>query len=186
MTNTVQHLKTQTFNRRLGLWLFILSDSVVFLAFLGARYYMLGTSRPEEVNQALGLFLTGILLASSFFANRADIHASHGDRVGFQRNILITMILGVAFLLLVVLVEWPEAMLFAPPETKFGTALFSLTGLHTTHILSGLIVLLIAYLKAGRGGYTAEDHWGAEASAIYWHFVDVVWVFVYITLYLVW
>lgn len=185
MAAAVHSLKDQIVNRRLGLWLFIFSDSIMFLAFLAARYYVLGTSRPEEVNQTLGLFLTVMLLASSFFANRADIQVAHGDSAGYQRNVLITFVLGLIFLVLVVAVEWPEAMHFAPPQTPFGTALFSLTGLHATHILSGLIILAVAFFKARRGGYSRDDHWGAEAAVIYWHFVDVVWVFVYTTLYLV-
>ncbi|MBI4675907.1 MAG: heme-copper oxidase subunit III [Chloroflexi bacterium] len=185
MTTAIAELKYQIYNRRLGLWLFMLSDSMVFLALLAARYYMQGTHRPPEVNQPLGLVLTSILLASSFFANRADASIAHGDRAAFLRHIGITIVLGVAFLILVVAVEWPEALHFAPPSTGYGTALFSLTGLHATHVLSGVIVLLFALLKGKRGGYTAEDHFGAEGSIIYWHFVDLVWVFIYPTLYLV-
>jgi cytochrome c oxidase subunit 3 len=184
MTSAVESLTHQIYNRRLGLWLYILSDSVVFLAFLAARYYILGTSRPPEVNQVLGLFLTCMLLVSSFFANRADVAIAYDDRPAFVRSLAVTLILGAAFLLIVVLVEWPEALRFAPPGTPFGTALFSLTGLHAVHVLSGLIVLLVALFKGRRGSYT-QDHWGAEGAIIYWHFVDVVWVFVYITLYLV-
>ena len=180
-----QNLAAQIFNNRMVLWLFIFSDSIVFLAFLASRYYILGTARPPEVNQPLGLFLTSLLLLSSFFANRADIHVAQGENASFQRNILITIVMGLVFLCLVVLLEWPEAMHFAPPGTPYGTALFSMTGLHAIHIVSGLIILLIAFFKARRGGYSAQNHWGAEASVIYWHFVDVVWVFVYITLYLV-
>lgn len=185
MAAAIAALKYQIYSQRLGLWLFMLSDSIVFISLLAARYYMLGTQRPPEVNQPLGLILTTILLVSSFFANRADVSIAHGDRAAFVRNILITIVLGVAFLILVVTVEWPEALHFAPPSTAFGTALFSLTGLHATHVLSGVIVLLVALLKGQRGGYTVENHWGAEGSIIYWHFVDLVWVFIYPTLYLV-
>jgi cytochrome c oxidase subunit 3 len=184
MTTAIATLKYQIYNRRLGLWLFMLSDSMVFLALLAARYYMQGTHRPPEVNQTLGLFLTCLLLASSFCANRADVSIAHGDRAAFLRNLAATIVLGVMFLLLVATIEWPEALHYAPPSTGFGTALFSLTGLHATHVLSGIIVLLFALFKGWRGGY-AQDHWGAEGSIIYWHFVDLVWVFVYPTLYLV-
>lgn len=186
MSAAVENLTFQIHNRRMGLWLFIFSDSLVFLGFLAARYYMNGTARPEEVNQVLGLFLTTMLLASSFFANRADVQIAHGDRAAYQRNILVTIVLGMVFLVLVVMVEWPEAMHFAPPSTPYGTALFSLTGLHTTHVLSGVVILLINFFQARRGRYSSQDHWGAEAGVIYWHFVDVVWVFVYTSLYLVW
>jgi len=186
MATDIESLKYQTYNRRLGLWLFILSDSIVFFTLLGSRYYMQGLYRPAELNQVLGLFLSGVLLTSSIFAYRADVSISHGDRSAFVRNILVTIVLGLAFLVGVVIVEWPEALHFAPPATGFGTVFFSLTGLHATHVLSGVIILLIALLKGLRGGYTVEDHFGAEGSIIYWHFVDVLWVgFIYPTLYLV-
>jgi len=185
MTAAVETLTYQIYSRRLGLWLFLLSDSIVFATLIGARFYMQGTHRPPEVNQPLGLALTTILLLSSFLANRADVSIAHGDRPAFVRNLLFTILLGVVFLVLVVAVEWPEALHFAPPSTGFGTALFSLTGLHATHVLSGVIVLLLALRKGLHGGYTPDDHFGAEGSIIYWHFVDLAWVFIYPTLYLV-
>ncbi len=185
MTAAIESLKYQIYNRRLGLWLFIFSDSIVFLSLLISRYYMAGTHRPAEVNQVLGLILTSVLLASSFFANRADVSISHGDRTAFVRNVLITIALGLAFLIGVVTVEWPEGVRFAPLSTAYGTAFFATTGVHATHVLSGVIIMLLALLKGQRGGYTVEDHWGAEGSIIYWHFVDLAWVFIYPTLYLV-
>lgn len=175
----------QIANRRLGLWLFIASESVLFLGFLIARYYMQGVHRPPEVNQLLGLVLTVILLVSSFTANRAEVSIGHDDRPAFLRNLLFTIGLGVLFLLGVVAVEWPEAMHFAPPSTGYGTALFSLTGLHAFHVLTGVIILLLVFLNGQRGRFSARDYWGVQGPVIYWHFVDVAWVFIYPTLYLV-
>lgn len=177
--------KAQIYNRRLGLWLFVASEAVLFLALIIARFYLIGTFRPEEVNQPLGLAITFVLLISSFFANRGEVAATHGDQKGFLRNILITIALGVAFLLVVLLVEWPEALHFAPPATGYGTALFSLTGLHAFHVLTGVVILLIIYFQGRRNHYSAENHWDVEAGVIYWHFVDLAWVVIYPTLYLV-
>ncbi len=185
MTAPATSLKYQIVNRRLGLWLFIASESMIFLALLATRFYMQGIRRPFEVNQVLGLIITGVLLLSSFTANRAEVAIAHGDRTTFLRLIAATMILGFVFLATVVTIEWPEALLFAPPSTGYGTVFFSLTGMHAFHVLTGMIILALAFFKGSRGGYTAQDHWGAEASIVYWHFVDVVWVFVYPTLYLV-
>jgi len=182
---TLAESKFQIHNRRLGLWLFIASDSLFFIGLLIARYYMQGTYRPPEVNQLLGLAITVVLLLSSFAANRAEVSIQHGDRAAFQRNILVTIVLGLLFLVGVVMVEWPEAMLFAPPSTGYGTALFSLTGFHAFHVLSGVIVLFLVYLQGRRGRYSAENHWDVSGSVIYWHFVDLVWVLIYPTLYLV-
>ena len=96
-------------NNRLGLWLFILSDAFVFAGLLVARFYLLGDSRPH-LDQTLGLIVTAVLLVSSFFMNRAETAMAHGDRKGFLRGTLITLILGVIFLVGVVGVEWQIAL----------------------------------------------------------------------------
>ncbi|MFQ5615390.1 MAG: heme-copper oxidase subunit III [Anaerolineales bacterium] len=185
MSAAVENLKEQIVNRRLGLWLFIASESMIFLALLGTRFYMQGVHRPDELNQGLGLIITSILLISSFTANRAEVAIAHNDRSGFLRNIGITILLGFVFLGIVVGVEWPEALHFAPPSDGYGTVFFATTGMHALHVLSGLIILILVALQARRGRYSAEDYWDVQGSVVYWHFVDVVWVFVYPILYLV-
>mgnify|MGYP001615643389 CR=1 FL=1 len=183
-TSTHAGLKFQIYNRRLGLWLFMLSESIIFLTLLSSRFYMQGVFRPAEVNQLLGLGITLVLLVSSFFANRAELAIASGDKAGFNLNILVTIFLGLAFLVGVVTVEWPEAMHFAPPSTGYGTVFFAITGMHAFHVLTGLIILLLVFIQ-GQRGKLVEDHWSAEGGIIYWHFVDIVWVFVYPVLYLV-
>ncbi len=185
MTTGTADLAFQTGNRRLGLWLFIASESMIFLALLATRFFMQGVQRPEEVNQVLGLILTSVLLLSSFTANRAEVAMAHGDRSGFVRNIGITLLLGTAFLLSVVAIEWPEALGFAPLSGGYGTVFFATTGMHALHVLIGLLILLLMALQARRGRYSAQDYWDVQGGVTYWHFVDVVWVFVYPVLYLV-
>ena len=185
MSAVVSSLKAQVYNRRMGLWLFIASESVIFFALLMSRFYMQGVTRPNEVNQVLGLAITGVLLLSSFTANRAEIAIASGNRSGFARNLLVTIVLGLVFLAGVVTIEWPEALRFAPPSSGYGTVFFATTGVHAFHVLTGVLILALALLNGRRGRYTAQDHWGAEGSIIYWHFVDVAWVFIYPTLYLI-
>ncbi len=171
---------------RLGLWLFFLSESMIFLILLITRFYLLGTYRPEKLNQPLGLTITVILLLSSLTAYRAETSMAHGDRQGFLRNLLVTIVLGTAFLVGVVGFEWPEAPhLGIVPQEGFGIAFFSMTGMHAFHVLTGVILLAVVYLNGRRGAYSAESYWGVEASVKYWHFVDVVWVFFYPALYLI-
>ena len=173
-----------SFNR-LGLWLFFISESMIFLILLFTRFYLLGTYRPPELNQLLGLAITVILLLSSLTAYRAETAIAHDDRAGFLRNLLVTIVLGTVFLLAVVAVEWPEAPhLGIVPQEGFGIAFFSMTGMHAFHVLTGVLLLLVVYLNGRRGAYSAEKHWGAEAAVKYWHFVDLVWVFFYPALYL--
>ncbi len=168
---------------RLGLWLFIISDSFVFGGLLVARFYLLGNHRPE-LNQFLGLGVTSVLLISSFFMNRAEVQISLGNRRGFVTNIIATMALGILFLLGVVGVEWRTAP-FGPADGPAGAVFYMMTGMHAFHVLSGVIFLFIVLRNGLRGKYTAERHWGVEAAANYWHFVDVVWVFFYPALYLI-
>src|SRR5574339_508544 len=99
----------KTGTNRLGLWLFLVSDSFVFAGLLVTRMNLLGMTRPH-LNQGLGLFVTAVLLISSFFMNRGETMMNNGDRKGFLRNMMITFFLGLAFLLGVVLVEWPTAI----------------------------------------------------------------------------
>lgn len=169
--------------QRLGLWLFLASDSFVFGGLLVARFYLLGLHRPE-LSQILGLAVTSVLLISSFFMNRAEVHISQGNRRGFVTSMIITILLGVGFLAGVVGVEWRLAP-FGPGDNAGAAIFYMMTGMHAFHVLSGVIFLGIVLRNGLRGKYSAERHWGVEAVANYWHFVDLVWIFFYPALYLI-
>lgn len=174
--------KFKTESNRLGLWLFIISDAFVFAGLLVSRFYLFAGERPE-LNQWLGFVVTFVLLTSSFFMYRADIDISFGNVKGFTRNILVTIILGILFLVGVVGLEWPTAP-FSVGENAMSSIFFTMTGMHALHVLSGVIFLIIIYRNGKKGLYSRERHFPVEAAAIYWHFVDVVWVFFYPALYL--
>ena len=185
---------------RLGLWLFLISDSFVFGGLMIMRVNLLQLNRPE-LNQMLGLFVTAVLLISSFFMNRGETMLHNGDREGFLSNTLITMALGTAFLLGVIIIEWHTIPVIAdsvlhlfgepagvdpwkPTAGVAGAAFFMMTGMHAFHVLTGLILLAIVWFNARRGLYDVK-HYPVEAAAVYWHFVDVVWIFFYPALYLI-
>ena len=170
-------------NLRLGLWLFILSDAFMFAGLLVSRFYLMGERRPE-LNQTLGLGVTAILLASSFFMNRAETYIAHNDRKRFLISTFITMALGIIFLLGVVGVEWRIAP-FGPGDGVEGAVFYMMTGMHAFHVLTGVIFLAVIFRNGLRGHYSGERHWAVEACANYWHFVDVVWQFFYPALYLI-
>ena len=172
----------KTGTNRLGLWLFILSDAFVFGGLLVSRFYLLGRTRPD-LSQLLGLIVTAILLLSSFFMNRAETAIRFGDKKGFLNGTLLTIALGTLFLIGVVGVEWQIAP-FSAGENAMASIFYTMTGFHAFHVLTGVILLVIVYRKGRKGMYSAERHWAVEAAAIYWHFVDVVWVFFYPALYL--
>lgn len=173
----------KTGTNRLGLWLFILSDAFVFAGLLVSRFYLLGNTRPH-LDQTLGLAVTAILLASSFFMNRAETAIAHGDTKAFLGGTLITLMLGLVFLVGVVGLEWQLAP-FGPADGVEGAIFYMLTGMHAFHVLTGMIFLIIVYRNGRRGIYSSENHWAVEASAVYWHFIDVVWIFFYPALYLI-
>lgn len=167
---------------RIGLWLFFISDSFVFGGLLVTRFYLLGNHRPD-LEQFLGLIVTSVLLISSFFMNRAEVQISQGNRKGFVTSTLITMILGIGFLVGVVGFEWRNAP-FAPGDGVQGAVFFMMTGMHALHVLTGVLFLAVVLRNGMKGVYTAEHHWAVEAAANYWHFVDLVWIFFYPALYL--
>jgi cytochrome c oxidase subunit 3 len=176
----------KTGTNRLGLWLFLLSDGFVFAALAMARFNLLGLTRPH-LNQTLGLVVTAVLLISSFFMNRAETSMEHGDRRGFLIGISLTLILGIGFLLGVVGVEWPQAIHegVTPSSGADGAIFFMMTGMHAFHVLTGVILLTVVLRNGSRGLYSQGKHWAVEAAAVYWHFVDVVWIFFYPALYLI-
>jgi len=171
---------------RLGLWLFLLSDSFVFGGLAVSRFYLLGLTRPP-LNQTLGLVVTSVLLLSSFFMNRAEVSMEHGDRKNFVLFTVLTLVLGLTFVAGVLGVEWPSAIAegVTPSTNAAGAVFFMMTGMHAFHVITGLIFLSIIIRNGLRGLYSPEKHWGVEAATVYWHFVDVVWIFFYPALYLI-
>jgi cytochrome c oxidase subunit 3 len=168
---------------RLGLWLFLLSDTFIFGGLMISRINLLGLTRPDLI-QVLGLIVTTILLISSFFANRAEISMEYGDRKQFIRSIALTLSLGILFLVGVLGVEWRLAP-FGPGTNLAGAVFYIMTGFHAFHVFSGVIFLAIVLRNGLRGLYSDEKHWAVEASVVYWHFIDVAWFFFYPALYLI-
>jgi cytochrome c oxidase subunit III len=168
---------------RLGLWFFMLSDAFIFGGLFISRFNLLGLTRPE-LNQFLGVTVTSVLLISSFFANRAEVSMEHGDRRQAIISVAVTIFLGVAFLAGVLGVEWRIAP-FGPADGVQGAIFYTMTGFHAFHVLTGVIFLSIVLRNLARSRYSAEKHWAVEASVVYWHFIDVVWIFFYPALYLI-
>jgi cytochrome c oxidase subunit 3 len=169
---------------RVGLWLFILSEAFLFGAILTTRFYLQGVERPDSLNQPLGLAITIGLLISSLAAYRAEMAAAYGDQKRFLRNSSLTLGLGLLFLVGVG-TEWKEAIAHFPPHTGFGTVFFVTTGIHAFHVITGLLALALVMGLSRNGRFTTGSYWGVEGAVKYWHFVDVAWVFIYPTLYLV-
>lgn len=168
---------------RLGLWIFFGSEVFLFSAIISARFVTSGTDKPEHLNQALALFLTIVLLLSSISAYLAEASIGADDRRGFLRYTATTVVLGLAFLVGVIF-EWSEALHYFPPGTIYGSSFFALVGLHAFHVLTGVLGLIVILNLGRRGHFGSQDTWPVEGTVKYWHFVDLMWVVIYPTLYL--
>ena len=102
---------------------------------------------------------------------------------GLKAGLVLTFLMGFTFLATQV-IEYARIG-FAPRDNAFTTIFFSLTGLHGAHVFVGLTLLLVATIRAFRGHYSPEHHHGVEIPGIYWHFVDVMWIVVYTTVYII-
>jgi cytochrome c oxidase subunit 3 len=173
-------------SNRFGLWLFILSDAFLFAGLLTARFNLAGLTRLD-LDQELGLIVTAVLLISSFFMNRAETQMKLGNNKGFLVNTAITTLLGIGFVVGVVAIEWPTAASHGiTASANAASAIFyMMTGMHAFHVVTGIIFLVVVLRNGVKGLYTPEKHWAVEAATVYWHFVDLVWIFFYPALYLI-
>lgn len=135
----------------------------------------------------LPLINTFILLLSGTTVTAAHHDIIHNNRSRATSWLAVTVVLGLIFTLLQA-VEYAEAG-FAYDGSIYGAAFFMATGFHGAHVVIGTIFLFVCLVRLMRGGFTPQKHFGFEAAAWYWHFVDVVWLFlfafVYVTPYLV-
>jgi cytochrome c oxidase subunit 3 len=180
-------------HKKLGMWLFILSDSLTFSALLIGYSYVRVAARswPQPFrfwpSVVLATVMTLLLLSSSLTMVRAVSAAHRGDRRAAVRYILLTMLGGLGFIVIHIN-EWlglidEGVRLWQNPwgVPLFGATFFTLTGLHMTHVATGLIYLAVIAVGFGRGRYDSED---VEVSGLYWHFVDLVWMFIFPMVYL--
>jgi cytochrome c oxidase subunit III len=129
----------------------------------------------------LPLLNTLILLCSGTTVTWAHHALINGDRDGLKKGLWLTIILGVLFTALQA-VEYAEAP-FAFKNLNYGSAFFMATGFHGFHVIVGTIFLAVCLFRVYKGHFTPKQHFGFEAAAWYWHFVDVVWLFLFVVVY---
>jgi len=172
----------------LGMFLFIASEVMLFGSFFTAYFFVRVSAHTHwpTAGHELPVFVAGIntiiLVSSSFTMHWALQAIKRGNRAGLQAGLTLTFLLGLTFLL--TQIREYSRLGFAPYTDAFGTIFYCLTGLHGAHVFVGLTLLLAATIRSYRGHYTADAHWGVEIPGIYWHFVDVMWIVVYTTVYI--
>jgi cytochrome c oxidase subunit 3 len=177
-------------SKKLAIWLFIVADAMTFAACLLAYGYLRNATAnwptPFEgiTNVAI---MTFILVTSSLTMILGIRAAKMGDKAAAFRWIMITALLGIAFAALH-LREWSNLIgegvtLFKNPwgTALFGASFYCVTGLHLLHVTGGVIALIVVGLRYQGGRYNADD---VEVTGLYWHFVDLVWMFVVPLVYL--
>jgi cytochrome c oxidase subunit 3 len=173
----------------LGMLLFIISEVMVFGAFFTAYFFIRvvqGDTWPApgtELPVAVAGVNTAVLLSSSLTMHWTLHSAKLGNRFGMKAGILSTFLLGATFLF--VQINEYVHIGFSPQDHAQGTIFYGLTGLHGAHVTIGLILLSFVLVRTFRGHFTPEEHRGVEVPGIYWHFVDIMWVIVYTTIYVI-
>lgn len=202
------HTKVVQLGLRYGMILFIASEVMFFVAWFWAFFnaslepglaqhadgqaieyakgaFTKGTWPPKGTEVfspwQLPLLNTLILLTSSGTVTWAHHALIHNDRQGLIRGLAITVALGLIF---TALQGWEYAHAeFAYTSGIFGSTFFMATGFHGFHVIVGTIFLAVCLLRATKGDFKPDQHFGLEAAAWYWHFVDVVWLFLFSFVY---
>ncbi len=174
----------------LGMLLFIISEIMVFGAFFTAYFFIRFVAEGhrwfpfEDFELPVGIagVNTAILLSSSLTMHWAQTSVKNGNYFGLKAGMLLTSLLGATFLM--IQINEYVHIGFAPADHAQGTIFYGLTGLHGAHVFVGLSLLLMVTTRAFRGHFSPEKHHGVEVPGIYWHFVDVMWIVVYTTIYI--
>ena len=191
------HTRVVSLHLRYGMIMFIASEVMFFVAWFWAFFdaslfpaeteqyaraaYTGGIWPPKGIEVLdpfhLPLYNTIILLLSGTAVTWAHHALLHNDRKGLVNGLAITVGLGVLFTF-VQAYEYMHAP-FNFHDSIYGATFFMATGFHGFHVIIGTIFLLVCLLRAMRGDFTPKQHFGLEAAAWYWHFVDVVWLFLF-------
>lgn len=190
---------------KMGVWLFLATEVLLFSGMFVA-YAIFRMMHPEAfvngshyLDVRWGLLNTIVLLISSYTVASAVRHAQTGNQKWLQRNIIITFICGVAFLLIKFIFEYipkyqqgklpgswfsyPNA--HDPSEPLFWGVYWAATGIHASHVIVGLGLFTWVYLRARKGHFGPGHYNAVEGVGLYWHIVDIVWIFLFPLLYLI-
>ena len=201
--NQGDHTPVVQLHHRYGMILFIASEVMFFVAWFWA--YFDASLYPGEALQVSRAELTGgqwppqgietfdpwhlplintlVLLTSGTTVTWAHHALQHDDRQGLKWGLILTVALGALFTVFQVY-EYQHAS-FGFSGHIYGATFFMATGFHGFHVLVGTIFLLVCLLRAMSGHFSSQQHFGFEAAAWYWHFVDVVWLFLFVVIYII-
>lgn len=201
--NAGDHTPVVQLHHRYGMIMFIISEVMFFVAWFWAYFdASLMTAHPlQELRTELTggvwppqgietfdpwhlpLINTLVLLTSGTTVTWAHHALQHDDRDGLKWGLVLTVVLGALFSIFQAY-EYAHAA-FGFSGHIYGATFYMATGFHGFHVLVGTIFLLVCLIRALQGAFTKEQHFGLEAAAWYWHFVDVVWLFLFVVIYVI-
>jgi cytochrome c oxidase subunit 3 len=191
-----QHTKLVQDGLRNGMLLFIISEVMFFFAFFWAFFHSslapipeLGSVWPPAGIEAINAWKLPLLNTVLLLSSGATVTVAHHAIIGKGPDsksitldyLLYTVILATVFTLIQV-IEYNHAP-FTISDSVFGSTFFMATGFHGFHVLIGTTFLVVCTVRIYKNHFTAQQHVGLEAAIWYWHFVDVVWLFLFVTIY---
>lgn len=197
------HTPVVQLHHRYGMIMFIASEIMFFVAWFWA-YFDASLMTADPIQEArlaltggvwppqgietfdpwhLPLINTLVLLTSGTTVTWAHHALQHDDRAGLKWGLVLTVILGAVFSVFQAY-EYAHAA-FGFSGHIYGSTFYMATGFHGFHVFVGTIFLLVCLIRAGQGQFTKSHHFGFEAAAWYWHFVDVVWLFLFVVIYVI-
>ncbi len=188
MSSNVLHEQENPGNSKFGFIVFLLSESIIFLSFF-VGYIVYKTSSQEwlplgvtELDTKGPFINTLVLISSSFVIYIAERYLHAKNLWGFRIFWLLTMLMGI-FFLYGQAVEW-QGLPFSFTDGVFGGAFYLLTGFHGLHVLTGVLLQSIMLQRSFVAGNYDKGEFGVWATSIFWHFVDVIWVILYLLIYM--
>ena len=185
-----QSISTGIPSNKLGIWLFLVSE-VMFFTGLLAAYIVLRASHPAwpgsegHLSVTLGTINTLVLLCSSLTVVMAHAAVMRDDQRALQANLFWTVLLGTVFLCIKGFEYHAKFAHHIGPSTNiFWSCYFTLTGFHALHVLGGIIANAWLLFRATQGRYNSRTGYPVDLAGLYWHFVDIVWLFVFPLIYL--
>jgi heme/copper-type cytochrome/quinol oxidase subunit 3 len=171
-----------------GMVILILTEATLFGGLLSSYFFLralnhtwpLGGIKAPELGR-ISIF-TAVLLGSSVPIFWAEAGIKRGNLRRLRAGLALSWLMGAAFFVNQVF-EY-RGLGFGPRTNAYGSLFYAITGLHGAHVVVGLMISLVVQLKAWLGRLSAERHLTAQVFGLYWHFVDVVWIFVFSSLYL--
>ena len=187
-TSVSQSQSDQPSRNYFGMVMFLISEAFLFGSLFWTYYYLRATTpvwppagvQPDIILASINTLL---LLSSSGVIWWAVRSIRQGNRKALAAGLIITMVLGTIFLGITIF-EWMQAP-FRPWTNAYGSTFYTLTGFHALHVFCGILLMATLLTRTLKKRFSADNFKAVEIGSLYWHFVDLIWIIVFITLFIV-